>query len=522
MIRLTSSFYAFLLIIVRINLLESTSEVPRPRGVSLSRAALYNPEEDFTCFDNSKTIPFSQVNDDYCDCADASDEPGTSACPHGVFQCTNAGHKPLNLPSTRVNDGICDCCDGSDEYVGKIKCINNCIELGKTAREEALRREELLRAGKQVREELSQKGKLLKQERKEKLIELEKNKEEALKVKLEKEDLKNQAENLENAALEYYRKLEEEEKRKREEEEAIKNRKEAVEVFNLYDSNKDGQLDISELQTRQTFDKNKDGQVDEDEAKYFLKDHDTVNVDRFVEDSWLNIKPYLMMESGMFKPPADENKDDQDQAEDQENAPEDDQEHEDEEEEESEPEQTEESPQTESTKSLEYDEETQRLVDAASKARNELSDAESSVRDIESEITSIKEFLEKDFGIDDEYGPLLGECFDYTDHEYVYKLCPFDKTVQTPKSGAAEVRLGSWSKWNGPEHNVYEYMLYERGQACWNGPQRSTLVKVSCGSENKVTSVTEPNKCEYVFEFTTPAACVDFSQENSETQHDEL
>lgn len=72
-----------------------------------SEAPLYDPEKEFKCFDGSRTLPFSYVNDDYCDCPDASDEPGTSACPSGFFHCTNAGHLPLNIPSSRVNDGIC-------------------------------------------------------------------------------------------------------------------------------------------------------------------------------------------------------------------------------------------------------------------------------------------------------------------------------------------------------------------------------------------------------------------------------
>lgn len=31
---------------------------------------------EFQCFDKSKFIPISSVNDDFCDCVDGSDEPG--------------------------------------------------------------------------------------------------------------------------------------------------------------------------------------------------------------------------------------------------------------------------------------------------------------------------------------------------------------------------------------------------------------------------------------------------------------
>ena len=46
----------------------SLTEAGRPRGVRPELASLYNPGQDFKCFDGSGVIPFRQVNDDYCDC----------------------------------------------------------------------------------------------------------------------------------------------------------------------------------------------------------------------------------------------------------------------------------------------------------------------------------------------------------------------------------------------------------------------------------------------------------------------
>lgn len=97
------------------------------RGVPRSLYAVYEGKEGkFTCVDKSATINIAQVNDDYCDCADGSDEVGTSACMNSRFYCVNKGYRGKYIASSYVNDGVCDCCDGSDEYSSRAKCANTC------------------------------------------------------------------------------------------------------------------------------------------------------------------------------------------------------------------------------------------------------------------------------------------------------------------------------------------------------------------------------------------------------------
>ncbi|XP_035772921.1 glucosidase 2 subunit beta-like [Anopheles albimanus] len=530
------------------------SEIPRPRGVSISYANLYEDRAgsgQFVCLDGRKVIHLERINDDYCDCDDGSDEPGTAACPQGTFHCTNTGFKSLNISSSRVNDGICDCCDASDEYASPANCVNTCSELGKEDRLREKQRGEMLRTGNSLRLEMSQRGRGLKDEQRVRLTELEKSRAEAEALRDEKASLKSEAEELENAALKVYRDREEEAKRLKEEAAAHSNRDEAQETFQKFDSNQNKLLELVELQTRIVFDRNRDGAVTEDEARFFLDERDQVDFETFVTLCWPRVKPFLMMDSGLFKPPVA----DPDAGEETEHAElqsEDggyelegseadlreghmdddegqlDEELEDEEEEddvgEGEVERTDydrdEHRSAPAPPPVQYDPETQELINKANEARNQHSEAERHVREMDQEMRNIKELLDKDYGREEEFAPLNGECFNFEDREYVYKLCPFDKAVQQPRSGGAETRLGTWDKW-GPKGD-YSTMHYTNGAPCWNGPHRSAIVHLECGLDTRVLAVTEPNRCEYEYRMQTPAACILQDDQSKDSAHDEL
>lgn len=61
------------------------------RGIRDRDLARYEPTLDgtFRCVRSGERLRAQQVNDDYCDCADGSDEPATNACPTGLFYCAH-------------------------------------------------------------------------------------------------------------------------------------------------------------------------------------------------------------------------------------------------------------------------------------------------------------------------------------------------------------------------------------------------------------------------------------------------
>ena len=143
---------AALLLLLLLGVAAAAAAAATPRGVSEAQADQYAlAGGKFKCLDGSKTIPAKQVNDNYCDCPDGSDEPGaccvgelcargevemarewspqcrspaahnagTSACPNGSFYCRNRGHEPKVLSSAFVDDGICGELGGDVCLVGR-------------------------------------------------------------------------------------------------------------------------------------------------------------------------------------------------------------------------------------------------------------------------------------------------------------------------------------------------------------------------------------------------------------------
>lgn len=509
----------------------------RPRGVSFTRGPLFATGETFTCLDGSKKIPFAHVNDDYCDCADGSDEPGSSACRNAFFHCMNRGFKPVDIPSSRVNDQICDCCDGSDEWDGAVDCPDVCNEVGKKWREEIQRKVVVAQKGFVKRAGLAAEGGKLKAEKEKGIDGLRKERDEILPLKEGAEAKKKEAEDKESEAKEKHRKAWDEVRKG-------KKKEKAVVLFKRFDVNGDGKITLDEVKKFNEFDTDNNGEVTDEEAKghmfldendleYFTdKVYDVIRVmfrlrsDKIAKENIKTkpgeklerIEPELHKEEGEpethaeeLQPEAragasesEEHTDESAEAEDSEEVTgveegkdekEDDLHLYDDKDDEMPP----------------YDEETKKLMDEASEARKAYNEIIQRLDNVESSIRESEAFLNGDYGTDAAWASLKGKCVELEENQYVYKLCLFDKASQREKSAPVglETNIGHWGHWTGGEADKYSQQKYDGGQQCWNGPQRSTVVIIECGEETELVEAGEPAKCEYRFVLRSPAACPD-------------
>ncbi|XP_039971424.1 glucosidase 2 subunit beta [Xiphias gladius] len=503
----------------------SAVEVQRPRGVPLTKRQFYEEGKPFTCLDDSRTISFDRVNDDYCDCQDGSDEPGTAACPNGSFHCTNAGFRPAFIPSSRVNDGICDCCDTTDEYNSGAACQNTCRELGRKERESLQKMAEIAKEGFMLKKQLIQEAKRSLEDKKAKVVDHQVSKKD-LEDKVEAlRTVKETAEQPEKEAKERHLKAWEDQKALIRME---KDKARLAEVFLELDDDADGFVSVAEFVSHSELDPDpdSDGSFTEAEAQGLLGGVDKVDTVAF-EAVWNNIKEKYISEATAdtaapvetpqeeLREPVSDNDSEQYPEDDiPEDGEEDDEEDEDDDPDDADykthhtmPAQEKKDDDDDEGTMPPYDQETQTLIDAAQKARDEFDATERALREVDDQIKNLEKEISFDFGPDAEFAYLYNQCYELTTSEYIYRLCPFNRVSQKPKYGGSETNLGTWGKWAGPEDNIHSMMKYEHGTGCWQGPNRSTTVKITCGTETVVTSTSEPSRCEYLMEFTSPAIC---------------
>ena len=128
--------------------------------------------------------------------------------------------------------------------------------------------------------------------------------------------------------------------------------------------------------------------------------------------------------------------------------------------------------------------------------------------------------MDKDYGQDDVFRALQGQCISRKAGEYVYELCWLDRAKQKSKKSGSETGMGNFVQIDsvtvdedvppdgkGLGSGVRVALRYENGQHCWNGPNRSTLVVLACAETDELWKIAEEAKCVYKMEVGTPAVC---------------
>jgi protein kinase C substrate 80K-H len=463
------------------------------RGVPRSKQSLYANGINCVLRDADSAsadpvyIPINRINDNYCDCADGSDEPGTaSSCENGRFYCVNAGYKGMYIPSAHVGDGACDCCDGSDEAAGL--CEDACAAQRESAMEAAQADAKAIMSGVAAREKMIAEGKRLVLEDQREL--------DSLKARLSGIGSKITAA---EQRVEILRSL-------RDDVERIQvpsgnmppppsyNGGNAVDDDELSGDDSDFDIGSEDLDIPADGEGISDDVVPADEPDTLPAPTSDTSEDAIETTNKSNANDVLATarEDSLCAELAKSSAD---------------------------------------NRMLAYFQYYRALgtaklrrllpqkvycligdgggkpgaamcLDKAEKASQELRSEKS---EIEGQITALEAKLTAAVIADHALRSLHGKCVKQTFTQYEFELCLFDR-VQQYEHGNVIAQLGSWGSWK-PETAPHREMLYSDGDQCWNGPKRSTTVRIECGDVNEILSVDEPNRCMYEMRFKTPAVC---------------
>ncbi|ESZ96300.1 putative Glucosidase 2 subunit beta [Sclerotinia borealis F-4128] len=531
------------------------AEASRPRGVGPEFAKFYKSTDKFTCLSNpSISIDISKVNDDYCDCPDGSDEPGTSACtylsnlsppqplqittgsiPHNTslalpgYYCKNKGHIPAYVPFTYVNDGVCDhelCCDGSDEWegVGGIECADKCAEIGKEWRRlDEIRTKAYVKANKK-RDELIKEAQTLRA---------------GVQMSIGRMELEiTQLEKKEQELKEKFEEVERSERGKVVKTSEGKTSK--VSILALMAKNRVGELrdTLTGVQAKKVVLQNKVKELEGILSRFKEERNPNFN-DEGVKRAVQAWEDYAATKDASE---ADDTTSEDAAVEETAKAENDGIEWE-----------TWENDEEDSDvdalyKFEEYLPESirawvhQKVTDLRiiliengiladnSKAGSEskaVQDAKNAYQTVSDDVgikqktlSDLKSDLEKDYGVDDIFRALKGTCVTKDSGEYDYELCWMDKTSQKSKKGGGNTGMGNFVRFDqlevdeevdaegkGLGKGIKTTLVYENGQHCWNGPNRATTVVLACAEKDEIWKVVEMEKCNYRMDVGTPAVC---------------
>ncbi|KAF2712396.1 hypothetical protein K504DRAFT_373582 [Pleomassaria siparia CBS 279.74] len=543
----------------------AASDLPRPRGVGPEFAKFYKDREAFTCISNpSIKLDISRLNDDYCDCPDGSDEPGTSACsyisplsppqPSRVkigqfnetlalpgFYCKNKGHIPSYVPFTNINDGVCDyelCCDGSDEWdgIGGVKCEDRCSKIGKEWRKQDEARQKSLGAANKRRKELATEAGRLKKEVEDriktlhtqiqgaelKVTALEKSVQEiekAEKGKVFKGTGKGgKVTVLAGLAKDRIQELGDSLNRVRDERDTARSRVEELEAI-LTKFKEEYNPNFNDEGVKRAVKAWEDYAAQDHAGPDEARDRDLESILSPDDEAAIKWEEFESTEEGdielLYKfeeylPESLRTWVDQKLRDLRvvliENGMLAD-------------------PHTDSPESK-----------VVTDARQQLDNAKSELESDRTELRNHQEDLEKDYGPDDVFRALKGHCVNQDSGEYTYEFCYLDKTTQKSKKGGGHTGMGNFVRiemvtvdddlpadGKGLGSGQRYGLKYENGQHCWNGPNRSTMVILACAEKDEIWKVVEEEKCVYKMEVGSPAVCgIKEQQQQVAPTHNEL
>ena len=439
-----------------------------------------------------KTLLWSYVNDDFCDCPDGSDEPGTAACAGAPlskpsFYCRNEAFEGRFVASSRVSDGICDCCDGSDEAPGL--CSDTCAadaaraaDLNRLAREKfevgARERARLVSAAKegleQQRQELDRARKLQKEASaaqstaEQRSIAL--NEREELQRQTRKASAQSNAEvrlGLHLLSPQRLRELVVQLVLETDVETLVKVQSLAENLHDL-DCNAtevgcDPQILAQDAEEEAAIASAVEGEAEErGDSPEAEGDENSEDVDDDEEEDLAKIEDI--------------------EGDDANSAPQS-------------------SPQLRLRQKLQsaFEDAESFVEPEAQTLRDKLVELKKSTQSLEKAVKEKEDLVENtDFGQDNVWFAIRDTCFQTELHGYKWEFCPLKQMKQDTTS------LGNFARWE----NDYQTMIFEGGQRCWNGPARSAQIDFECGSASELVSMDEPSKCVYKGRFTTPLLCV--------------